>query len=980
MSHEDPIAREPDLPDAGAAEPPERDRLRAALEARARELADAVEQQQATSEILRVISRAPLEVPFGKIVAAAKRLCSASAANLFTFDGEQLHIAALTMDSAEGEATLRRHFPRPPSRGMAASRAVLTRRLVAIHDTLADPEYEWAAAPRWGFRSILGVPLLRDGSPIGAITVGRPVPGPFPESQVALLQTFADQAVIALENVRLFREVEARNRQLTEAVEQQTATSEILRVISRSHTDVPFATIAATARKLFAAASANIFTFDGEQIHVAALAVESPEGAATISAMFPRGPDRAVAVGRAILARRVVAIDDAFEDPEYQLKGAERWGFRSVLAVPLVRDGEPVGAIAVGRHEPGAFTPNQVALLQTFADQAVIAIENVRLFTELETRNRELTEALEQQTATGEILRVISRSHSEVPFDTIAAVARRLFRATSVNIFTFDGERIHVAALAIDDPAGAAAIRGIYPRPPGRGSASARAVLTGGVVQIPDATEDPDYDFKEAARYGFRSILAIPLVREGRPVGVITVGRREPGPFTDKQVAVLQTFADQAVIAIENVRLFTELETRTTELARSVEQLRALSEVGQAVSSTLDLETVLRTIVSRAAQLASMDAGAIYEYEEAGQEFRLHAAHELPDELVEALRATAIPRGEGAVGRLATTGEPVAISDIQDAAMYQSRVRELLLRLGYRSLLAVPLLREDRLIGGLVVNRKIPGAFDPHVVDLLRSFATQSAVAIQNARLYREIEEKSRQLEVASRHKSAFLANMSHELRTPLNAIIGFTRIVARRAQDRLEPKQLENLERILSSAQHLLSLINAILDLAKVEAGRVELRPSEVQLPALLDQCMRTVEPLLRESVAQVRAFGPDLPVVVADEEKLRQIVMNLLSNAAKFTASGRIEVRARAADGAVELQVADTGIGIAPEKLGAVFEEFEQAHPRHGVEYGGTGLGLAISRRLARLMGGDIRAESVPGAGSTFTLTLPVRGPPPS
>jgi signal transduction histidine kinase len=289
--------------------------------------------------------------------------------------------------------------------------------------------------------------------------------------------------------------------------------------------------------------------------------------------------------------------------------------------------------------------------------------------------------------------------------------------------------------------------------------------------------------------------------------------------------------------------------------------------------------------------------------------------------------------------------------------------------------LAVPLLREDRLLGGLVVNRKSPGAFEPDVVDLLRSFATQSALAIQNARLYGEIEEKGRQLEVASRHKSAFLANMSHELRTPLNAIIGFTRIVMRRSQDRLDPKQYENLEKILASAQDLLSLINAVLDLAKVEAGRTEINPSDVQLPAVLEQCLRTVEPLMKEGVAQVRVFERDLPSMFIDEEKLRRIVMNLLSNAAKFTSSGSVHLRARSASGSIELAVVDTGIGIAAGKLDSIFEEFEQADPRSAREYGGTGLGLAIARRLARLMGGDICAESVLGAGSTFTLTLPIR-----
>ncbi len=767
----------------------------------------------------------------------------------------------------------------------------------------------------------------------------------------------------------------ARSRELAEALDQQAATSEILRLIGqvRSTAQPVFEAIAAAALKLFGARTASVFTFDGTLLHAAALAIVDPEALAAVRKLFPRTPGRDTAAGRAVLTHSVVAIPDVLEDSDDGVKGAAvAADFRSVLSVPLMREGSPIGAIAVGRPEPGSFTERQIALLQTFADHAVIAIENVRLFKELEARNRELAEALEQQTATSEILRVISRSHTEVPFDTIVAAALRLCDAVLANIFTFDGELVHVAALAIPSPEQREAVRRLYPRPPDRGQAASRAVLTRALVTIPDTHADPDYALKN---FEFRSLVGIPLMREGNPIGALVVGRRDPGPFPEKQVALLQTFADQAVIAIENVRLFKELEARTTQLARSVEQLGALSEVGQAVSSTLDLETVLSTIVSRATQLASMDGGAIYEYEEAREEFRLRATDRLPDELVEALRSTPIAKGEGSVGRLASTGEPVAISDITDEGLYQSRVREILLRLGYRSVLAVPLLREDRLLGGLVVNRKSPGEFEPHVIDLLKSFATQSALAIQNARLYREIEDKGRQLEVASRHKSAFLANMSHELRTPLNAIIGFTRIVMRRSQDRLEPKQYDNLEKILRSAQNLLSLINAILDLAKVEAGRLEVNPGEIQLVPMLEECMRTVEPLIKDTVTQVKAFDRELPLMMVDEEKLRQIVINLLSNAAKYTASGSIQVRARSANGSIEIAVIDTGIGIAAEKLDVIFEEFEQADASSTREYGGTGLGLAIARRLARLMGGDIRAESALGAGSTFTLTLPIR-----
>ena len=311
-----------------------------------------------------------------------------------------------------------------------------------------------------------------------------------------------------------------------------------------------------------------------------------------------------------------------------------------------------------------------------------------------------------------------------------------------------------------------------------RGSAAGRATIDCTAIHLEDLAVVPEDEYPVGRQLqrseGNHTLLAVPLMREGRAIGTIALFRMEVRPFTEKQISLVKTFADQAAIAIENVRLFTELEARPADLVRSERELKALGEVGQAVSSTLDLETVLRTIVSRANQLAGMDGGAIFEYDEARKEFSLRATDRLPDELIAALGAAPILKGEGAIGGLAVTGEPVQIRDIAAEGAYQSRVRDILLRIGSRALLAVPLLREDRLLGGLVVNRMRAGEFDSEVIDLLKTFATQSALAIQNARLFREIEDKSRELQIASQHKSEFLANMSHEIRTPLNAIIGF--------------------------------------------------------------------------------------------------------------------------------------------------------------------------------------------------------------
>jgi GAF domain-containing protein len=946
-------------------------------------LAEALEQQAATNEILRVISQSHTDVQpvFDAIVHSAVRLCGADHSIVTQFDGDLLHAVAHHGFSPEAKKIIERTFPMRPGPQNIPSRVALSKAVINLPDILADPMYSRDYAMAGGWRSGIGVPMLRDGALIGAIAVSRRKLGAFPEHMLELLKTFADQAVIAIENMRLFKELEIRNRDLTEALEQQTATSDILRVISQSPRDVKpvFDTIAAAALKLCSVSSAAVMTYDGELIHLVATANVNPEGANAVRGIFPRPPSRDMAATRAILTSSVVAIPDVLEDPEFAARAvALATGFRSALSIPLMRDGSPIGAITAGRPEPGPFPESQIALLKTFADQAVIAIENVRLFKELETRNRDLTEALEQQTATSEILRVISRSPRDVQpvFDTIAAAALKLCAASTAIVATFDGKLIRVAALANLKPEEAEAVHQVFPRPPSRENATARAVLTCDVVVIPDVSLDPDYVVKAPAlKTGFRSILAVPLTRDGRPIGAITVGRPESGPFADKQIALLQTFANQAVIAIENVRLFKELEARTTDLMRSVGELRALGEVGQAVSSTLDLETVLSTIVSRATQLAGMDGGSIWEYDETNEEFHLHATDKLPDELIEALRAPPIKKGEGAVGRLAVTAEPVQIRDIVDEGVYQSRVREILIRLGYRSLLAVPLLREDRLLGGLAVNRKSAGEFAPEVIDLMKTFATQSALAIQNARLFREIETKSRELEIASQHKSEFLANMSHELRTPLNAIIGFSEVLYERMFGEINDKQAEYLSDILESGRHLLSLINDILDLSKIEAGRMELEPSEFDLPTAIENTLILVrERAQRREITLRRTVDERLGMIRADERKVKQVLLNLLSNALKFTPEGgRIDVVAGLHDGVTEISVTDTGVGIAPEDQEAVFEEFRQVGTAaRKVE--GTGLGLAISRKFIELHGGRIWVKSQPGVGSTFAFTLPL------
>ena len=420
-----------------------------------------------------------------------------------------------------------------------------------------------------------------------------------------------------------------------------------------------------------------------------------------------------------------------------------------------------------------------------------------------------------------------------------------------------------------------------------------------------------------------------------------------------------------------------ELSATTRELTRSVEELKALGEVGHALGSTLDLPTLLDTILSRASVLAGTDGGAIYEFaREAGRFDLLRASDTFDETFVAVLRRAPLVYGEGVVGRAAEVREPVQIADILDTTLYTSRVRDAVLAAGYRALLAVPLLSEDEVVGALVVNRRSPGEFEPRVVEMLRTFGTQSALAIQNARLFREIEDKSRQLEAANQHKDEFLASMSHELRTPLNAVIGFSEVLLEKMFGDVNPKQEEYLQDILASGRHLLSLINDILDLAKIEAGRMELDVEEFDVAQAVQNAIVLVrERATRKGLILDTSLDLRLGTLGGDQRKIKQVLLNLLSNAVKFTPEGgRIEVRAQRLDGQVEIAVTDTGIGIAPEDQGVVFEEFRQVGAAEK-KVEGTGLGLTLSRKLIELHGGKIWVKSQVGEGSTFTFTIPVR-----
>ena len=1117
-------------------------------------------------------------MPPGEVTAAlraiariAARLCEARDAQIFLVEGDQLRVVAkhgtLRTMRALGEVY-------PISRGALTGRAVLDRRTIHVRDARAAVRTRFPEArvrvEAEGVRTALAAPLLRNGVAVGVILIRRTRVRPFTAKQIALLRMFADHAAIAIAHARLSEALEARDRDLTGALEQQTATSEILRVISQSPTDLHpvLDAIVRSAVRLCDGVLGTVFHYDGELIHLDVYHNLSPEGSEAAMRAFPMRPRRDHATGRAILDSVTVHIPDLGADEEFSVSSqiGRSVGYQSALVVPLLRDGQAIGAIFVGRPIPGPFAESQIALLRTFADQAVIAIQNVRLFKELEARNRDLTEALEQQTATSEVLRVISSSQADVQpvFDIIGERAEKLCDAEVSVVSRFDGELIHLTALHGETQEGTELVRRAFPMRVDAETVTARAVRKRAVVHVPDVFADPHYERKEAAAaFRYRGCLGVPMLRQGQVIGVIFVGRAKPGYFTDTQVELLRTFADQAVIAVENARLLSELQARTRELTRSVEELQALGEVSQAVSSTLDLETVLTTIVGRAVQLSGASGGVIYEYDDATQEFHLRASHRMEEELVEVLRAAPLRLGEGTTGRAAAIRAPVQVADIRDERQYGvTRIRSVLARLGYRSVLAVPLLLEQRIVGALTVWRQESGSFAPEVVNLLQTLATQSTLAIQNARLFREIEEKSRQLEhlsrdmkqlyrlsgtmqeplslkeelgrvldaarqvvgidrlfvwaltaedksvravaaagykeeelkesegaeiplaeagaiykayregallnynednpfpselrlkppasewkfmrtrsfavipmlargrrvgfliannkesrrsvaprqvellqafashaavavenarlfreiedksrqleLASRHKSEFLANMSHELRTPLNAIIGYSEMLQEEAADLGAESFGPDLAKIHAAGRHLLELINAVLDLSKIEAGKMDLYLEDFSVPTLVRDIAAVIHPLAQKNGNRVEVVCPDdAGDMRADLTKVRQALFNLLSNACKFTDRGTVTltVAREPGDGGdwLSFRVRDTGIGMTAEQMAKLFQEFSQADAATTRKYGGTGLGLALSRRLSRMMGGDITVESAPGAGSTFTMRLP-------
>jgi GAF domain-containing protein len=955
-------------------------RLLNELRQRTDDLTEALEQQTATSEVLNVISSSPGELKpvFQAMLQHAVTICEAKFGQMFLREGGGVRaVAHLGVPAALVEHDQRQGAFQPTATG-GLWRAIHTKQAIHIEDFSAE-NVSNPVARLGGARSYIAVPMVKEDEPIGAIVIYRHEVRPFNNKQIELLQNFAAQAVIAIENTRLLNELRQRTDDLSESLEQQTATSEVLQVISTSPGELQpvFDAMVEKAVRICEAKFGNLLLYEPHTFrHVCAVGEQS-----AFLDWLRRQPTVAVSdhphvpLAKLARTREVIHIVDLKTERGYieldprVLALVDFASIRTMLLVPMLKEAELIGAIVIFRQEVRPFTDKQIELVKNFAAQAVIAIENTRLL-------NELRESLQQQTATADVLKVISRStfNLQPVLEALTESATRLCGATRGHIFQFDGEFLRFAAAYGASPEFTDYLK-THLRRPGPGSVARKAALERRTIHVRDVLQEPGYELGELIKQqGYRTVLAVPMLREGALRGVITILKNEVEPFTDKQIELVETFADQAVIAIENVRLFDEVQARTRELAQSVEELRALGEVTQAVNSTLDLETVLTTIVAKAVQLSGTEGGAIYVFDELEQLFRLRATYGFSEELIAAVEDQYLGASD-AIRQASQDKQPQETSDIGDEP--SSPLREIAMQAGYRARLIVPLVSADGVVGALVIRRKQPGSFPKSTIQLLQTFAAQSVLAIQNARLFREIEEKSRQLQMASEHKSQFVASMSHELRTPLNAIIGLTEMMVKNAGRFGTEKAQEPLQRVNRAGTHLLGLINQVLDLSKIEAGKLELNPQMVQLAPLIDEVVDTARQLAKQNKNRLVVDAQEnLGALTVDPMRLRQILLNLLSNACKFTKEGEIKLAARKVSNGsnfVEFAVSDTGIGMTAEQQAKLFEEFTQADASTAQNFGGTGLGLAITRKLARMMGGDVTVASEPGKGAVFTVRLP-------
>ncbi len=974
-------------------------RLFRELEERNREVSEALEQQTAIAEVLEIISSSPtdLEPVLSQVLGIAARLCEADSGVIWQARDERFRVAAHHGYTAD-ELAFIDSVVYPVEAGLRVGRTAageVNRVDFDISGILDDDD---TRHPDWtpdreiargnGRQAYLMVPLTRPGSFSGAFALMRKDHRPFTERDESIVQTFADQALIAIENSRLFHELEESNREVRVALEQQTAVGAVLQTISRSAFDVGAVLneLSEQANRLVGASQAGIVLIETGDTYGYPPEIRDADGLLDAQYRWFDDPDMlSLEVGRKRARYRTLGSrDDAQQSGSAAVRAFELNGPFSFAILPMLQGDRVFGFLWLNRIGAKQFTDAEKRLLQTFADQAVIAAENARLFRELEERNREVSEALEQQTAIAEVLEIISSSPTDLEpvLSQVLGIAARLCEAEWGLVWQARDDRFQLSA----SHGMAAELVDALSRVPYRVGENhvVQRVANGDSLrrQVDPATADAssraaagkspfhpaDLEFLMHLQQG--SMLLVPLTLPGSFSGVFSLFRSDSRPFTERDEAIVQTFADQALIAIENSRLFHELEDSNREVRVALEQQTAVAAVLQTISrSAFDLDAILNELAEQAHRLVGGYATVLNVYQAgslvvaatvgAGELSIANAGLELVSLVIESGRARYFT---------ARTDEVREVNPLLADHMVRS---------GHQALSGgiIPLVSGTDCLGAVSVQRTGDARFTDAEKQLLQTFADQAVIAIENARLFRELHAKTEELEIASRHKSEFLANMSHELRTPLNAIIGYAELIAEECEDIGAGALIPDLGKIQSAGKHLLTLISGILDLAKVEAGRMDLFLERIDIAAMVTEVDQIVRPQVEKNrntfvldcPADVGAFDTDLV-------KMKQVLFNLLSNSAKFTEDGSITLAVTRRPDAVDFAITDTGIGMTDEQMGRLFEAFSQADVSTTRKYGGTGLGLALSRSFCQMMGGDITVTSELGAGSTFTVTLPI------